>query len=73
MKRNDLFDGGSAEGDLIQEDGLPKDKIKLKILNLTAYFCLGMLEQKTLDKAKKEIKKEFSFMSDSTKKEKFLG
>ena len=71
-RRNDLFDGSSAEGDLIQEDGLPKDKIKLKILNLTAYFCLGMLEQKTLDKAKKEIKKEFSFLGNDVKKDKYL-
>ena len=72
-KRNDLFEGeNSDDGDLTQEGGLPKDKIKLKILNLTAYFCLGMLEEKTLDKAKKEIKKEFSFMSSPIKKESFL-
>ncbi len=71
-KRNDLFENNSKQRDLVQKDGLPKDNHKLKILNLTAYFCLSMLEQTTIDKAKKEIKKEFSFLSGSPKKEKFL-
>ena len=57
---------------MIQEDGMPKDKLKLKILKLTAYFCLSLLERKTLDKAKKEIKEEFSFLGNKKNKEKFL-
>ena len=71
-KRNDLFEQKSDPGELVQEGGMPKDKLKLKILNLTAYFCLCMLERKTLDKAKKEIKREFSFMKNPIKKENFL-
>ncbi len=72
-KRNDLFENNSKQEDLVQQDGLPKDNHKLKILNLTAYFCMSMLEQTTIDKAKKEIKKEFSFLSSKVNKEKFLG
>ena len=70
---NDGFDKNSDPTDLVKGCSKPPmDRLKSDILNLTAYFCSYMLEQKTLDKARKDIKKEFSFLDRPIKKEFFL-
>ena len=73
-RRNDLFEQGSPKEDLVQQDGSPpKDILKLRILGLVAYFCLYMLESKSLEGAKKKVKEDFSFLPNPVKKESFLS
>ena len=67
------FDGNSNSLDLVKEEGkCPMDGSKLAKVKLTAYFCSYMLEEKTLEKAKKGIQKEFSFLNNPIKKDNFL-
>lgn len=72
-RKDDQFEKGISDpNDFIQEDGLPKDKFKLQILKLTAYFCTSTIEQKVVDRAKKTIKEEFSFLLKPRRKEDYV-
>ncbi len=73
-RRNDLFEHGNNTEDLVKsKNAPPKDRLKLRILRLTAYFCVIMLEYNSVENAKKKIVEEYSFMDNPKKKEFFLN
>ena len=71
-RKDDQFEEGSNPNDLLQEDGLPKDKLKLQIIKLTAYFCISTIEKGVIDSARKKAKNDFSFLLKSHRKDYYV-